>query len=238
MKYLCIFFLFLLLSSENKTIAKKQLFTQSKFELLNQKFFCKNNNINNAFIFLKKNENVIMQELKDNQIEKLSICFPELLRYNLYRDEIEYQINYFTTQNNIYGLTDMSIGPFQMKPSFIKKMETYISIHNELNYLKPYILNNKASPTVRVFRLKSLHWQLKYLNLFWIIMEHKFQFIKFINLESKIRLYSTAYNLGFDNSYQKIRDYQSSNNKFPINQNEEIKSFSDYSILFYNQTIN
>ena len=82
---------------------------------------------------------------KTNDTILSCIVFPEMVRYSKYRDFLEtkfLEILYIQ-----YGkqYADFSIGKFQMKPSFIEEMETYIKIdQTSLKDIKKFIPMNQV----------------------------------------------------------------------------------------------
>lgn len=119
---------------------------------------------------------IIFEHLSGNPIpiaESVSVVFPEMLRYVLWKDLFEtaaLELLYVR-----YGSTkaDFSIGWFQMKPSFAEKLEREIYTYPELvmhySDLSTYSIPNNDSVDIRserIKRLKQLSWQLKYLNAF------------------------------------------------------------------------
>jgi len=166
-----------------------------------------------------------------------SIVAPEITQYNFIRNKLEsYTLNVLYVQNG-RAYADYSIGFFQMKPSFIEDMEKYIQQNAMLSkkYSKHLFLNpmNKNSRIGRVKRLNSIHWQIKYLGMFCDIMKDKFRTVHFSNQEEKLKFYASAYNSGFKNNENFIREMQ---NKayFP---RFSIKKFnySDLSYWFFNE---
>ena len=158
-----------------------------------------------AVKFIDQNEVQFINELGTNngiRIEKISIIFPELLKYSRYKDILEttalelIYINYGKEQ------ADFSIGYFQMKPSFIESLEEKIIQNNYLNQKYNNLINFKDSSTKskrkeRIARLKTLDWQLRYLNCFYDYLSITYSVVEWENKESKIRFFATAYNYDF-----------------------------------------
>lgn len=99
-----------------------------------------------------------------------------------------------------YGkdIANFSIGYFQMKPSFIEEMEVYIINSEKLKYKFSHITNYKATKNkeirkLRIKRIKSLKWQLRYLDCFYSIVSERFTNKKFKKTTKKISFYSSAY---------------------------------------------
>ncbi|MCU0446400.1 MAG: hypothetical protein MUE85_15950 [Microscillaceae bacterium] len=166
----------------------------------------------NALAFLRSNQQLLKAQLSDNQVDIHTILpavFPEMVRYSEVQNMLEaasleiLYVNY----GNVYA--DFSIGRFQMKPSFIEKIESYILDHQLINYLdlsKYTPTQPKAIRQERLRRLKDLTWQLRYLQAFYTIVQHKFQ-KNFATLGAKIRFFAGAYNRGFDQSGEEIEKW-------------------------------
>lgn len=104
--------------------------------------------------------------------------------------------------------SDFSIGYFQMKPSFIERMEDSLRCNNGLMSLSPiFLIEDSQSRQARVTRVKRLEkweWQLRYLTLFCILLEDRFSSKNFSNEEEKLQFYASAYNSGFHRTEQEI----------------------------------
>ena len=89
----------------------------------------------NAINFMKVNKKYINSALKDSSVDKsivVSFLFPERIRYSLISDLIETEVTENIYVNFGSSYVDFSIGYFQMKPSFIEKMEKYVKNNQEL----------------------------------------------------------------------------------------------------------
>lgn len=189
MKYLCIILLFFafVYSCDNKY---DDIFYES---------------YKSAVKFIDQNEVKFTNELGTNKairLEKISIIFPELLKYSKYKDILEttalelIYINYGKEQ------ADFSIGYFQMKPSFIENLEDKIIQNSYLNQKYNNLIDFKDSSIKskrkeRIARLQTLHWQLNYLNCFYDYLTNKYSKVEWKNKENKIRFFATAYNYNF-----------------------------------------
>ena len=175
-----------------------------------------------AAIFLKDNHQKMQQKASKFHHENdfvTAIVYPELLRYNYIQDFIE------TTSLELiymrYGskMADFSIGHFQMKLSFVEKMEAYIKKYpSEFNKYKKMLIVRTASPELqrklRLSRLKKIDWQLTYLHAFIAICDHKFKSFKFDSSIEKLQFFAACYNIGFHNKYQTIQQ-NATKNTFP-----------------------
>jgi hypothetical protein len=157
-----------------------------------------------------------------------SLVAPEISCFNSIRNKIElYSLKVlYVLKGRSYS--DFSIGFFQMKPSFVEDIENYISsdIYMKNKYGKILYSNpdDLLSRDDRINRLLSIDWQLEYLSLFCIILEHKFPEVSCMHLEDKLYFYASAYNCGFNNK------------KVNILRNGEITIFPAYSIKKYKYT--
>jgi hypothetical protein len=135
--------------------------------------------------------------------------------------------------------SDFSIGLFQMKPSFVENLEFDVANNPKLAFHKTILIGNnseKENRKERINRLKTLQWQLRYLKVFWSIMDYKFSHLHFANSNDKIRFYATAYNYGYNRPIQEIVRYQNIK-AFPLGNNFDKNqlAFSDFSIDFINR---
>lgn len=134
-----------------------------------------------------------------------SIVFPELMRYNQLRDDIESE-----TLRTLYvqfgeAYANFSIGIFQMKPSFAAQVEEKVkqllpdSTGKELQLA--YATNNEERIRAeRIERLEDEHWQLIYLTAFVLICNEELKDKKFKSEIEKLQHYATVYNAGFNKS--------------------------------------
>lgn len=195
--------------------------------------------INQAISLLKKQKQFIDLEL--NKIERaniLSIAFPEIIRYNSFSDYIETSSNRILYINKGKKASDFSTGYFQMKPSFIEDLEDYVTNTVSLQQYRSILIRKKTEKEnrkERIDRLENFQWQLRYIKVFWNVLEYKYKHIRFKNENEKIRLYATAYNYGFTKPEKEITKYQSIK-AFPYGEriNTEKFAFADFSIDFIN----
>lgn len=131
----------------------------------------------------------------------ISTVFPEVLRYSALQNQFETRsLEVLYTQ---YGLkyADFSIGEFQIKPSFASQIEkdwNKLIKKNRFKFkIKPF--DTSDTPTLRlqrIYRLKDIKWQVKYLALFCLIIEDKFNVSKFSICE-RIKFCANAFNAGY-----------------------------------------
>lgn len=165
-----------------------------------------------ALTFLKKNKALIQQELSRNGgklQELLPIVFPEIVRFSDIQNLIEagslelLYVNYGTSYANF------SIGRFQMKPSFVETLENYVKQYKIADYTFITQYPDKEVKKIRkerVKRLNSLKWQLRYVNVFYQVVQRKYP-NAWQNTEEKIRFLASAYNRGLSTSAQGIKTW-------------------------------
>ena len=167
----------------------------------------------------------------------IPVLFPERIRYSIVRD-------YFETVflETIYAdlgseYVDFSIGDFQMKPSFIEKLELFIENSEMLSSKYTFLLINeiesKQVRKERLKRIKSVAYQLNYICAFYDIIKQRFDLSE-ISKTEKIRFVASAYNFGFDKSKDDIIKKQGLKvfpygSKYPGKQ----YAYTDVSVDFY-----
>ncbi len=169
-----------------------------------------------ALSFYKKNYNKISKIIESEGVNEeivLAIGFPELIRYSMWRDLLETSANemFYIKKGNPY--TYFSIGRFQIKPSFIEKLEDYLIQDDSLSHQYKHIYTYKSTNTkdiraTRIERLKSYQWQIRYISAFCKIVEKRFD-LQDKTLEEKIAFYSAAYNNDFLNDSSEIAKWTS-----------------------------
>ncbi|NBV09130.1 MAG: hypothetical protein EBS09_08490 [Flavobacteriia bacterium] len=134
------------------------------------------------------------------------IVSPELANFSEMRNFMELnaiKLVYLQLGSD-YG--DFSVGQFQMKPSFVERLETEVKKHSKLKrsyaaYL--YEHNNRNARSKRLESLESVQGQFHYLDMFCAVLAKRE--IDFANEEEKLKFYATAYNTGFYKSEEVIR---------------------------------
>ncbi|MFH1321435.1 MAG: hypothetical protein ABII90_12395 [Bacteroidota bacterium] len=196
----------------------------------------------NAVSFIEQNHKVFNKVIKTDAEKKnmmLSIIFPELIRYSLFRDFFETKsLEYGYVQYGA-GMVDFSIGRFQMKPSFVETLEERVKRSNELMNKYHEITAFKDTAITgtrreRVERLRSLTWQFIYLECFYDITSERFKDIKWRDDIEKLRFYATAYNHNFCASKEEIEKWIDAKT-FPYGAqyDGEQYSYSDISVYFF-----
>lgn len=204
--------------------------------------FCKNHpaDCNRVTSFFQKHKAQIATLLSDRNKDQLPFIFamvsPEVAKYNSFRDDIETQaleILYLRV-GTVYA--NFSIGHFQMKPSFIEEMEQYVKDHSFLEEFAAIAEHEYASQKfrrmTRLERLKSLEWQIRYLDCYYTILEEVYYETEFDSLEAKLKHYATAYNLGFSFENRLVEEWKT-RKTFPNLPFYDNYNYSDLSLLFY-----
>jgi hypothetical protein len=141
----------------------------------------------------------------------LAVVFPEIIRFWALEDEI--QVRALKVLYVQYGqqYTNFSIGHFQMKPTFAEQLERdYNRLFSEDEKSAVGITAFDAGDTPelrkeRVLRLDDLHWQVRYLRLFMMVMGKLYGKLAFADDLEKLRFYATAYNAGFAQGEKSVR---------------------------------
>lgn len=161
-----------------------------------------------------------------------SIVAPEISNYSSFTNlcELNALKLIYLQGGSEYG--NFSVGQFQMKPSFIEKLEKTIADNHYLNKKYAYIVlgsENRNTRKIRLSRLESFNWQMKYLQVFCEIMQGKKT--HFSNSNEKLQFYATAYNTGFHKSISSI-EAEYNKNRFPAVSNKKY-NYSDIALMFY-----
>ena len=202
-----------------------------------------NDDIDRAIEFIDSHRDKIIEISKDYGIDAniaLSIIFPELVRYNHLKDQIEVSANklFYIKWGPEYA--DFSIGILQMKPTFIERLS---KTRKRAKYKDLFLYpENSSKEDVRgiiIDRLQDVEYQLKYLAYFINIIDTSNE-VKFKNDYDKIIYYATAYNAG--SWYNEDNNQKLSKKKtYPYGANiDETKqySYSDISLYYYQNVLN
>ncbi len=169
-----------------------------------------------AVNFLRNEKNTVLDIQKTSDTEgsggeALAIVFPEMIRWSAFRD-------FFETKSletlYVFGgksAADFSIGHFQMKPSFIENLETYVAENpsfKDYNYIIPAQNSDEERRSERVKRLKQLKWQLRYAHVYWAVAHDLFKNKTFKTPSERVRFFATAYNYGFEKPVSEIEKWQ------------------------------
>ena len=139
-----------------------------------------------------------------------AVVFPELIRYSMWKDEIER-----TAVNGLYVSkgregANFSIGRFQMKPSFAEEVEqawNRSSLSKEYGFSFNLADNNEARRS-RVRRISTMQGQCRYLAIFIRLLQQHHPQLSQLSLKDQVCLLSTAYNRSFTASWNSLRKMQ------------------------------
>lgn len=197
------------------------------------------NDYKSAVQFLSSNQakfKKVCDEHKVNEKICKAIVFPELIRYSYLSDLFETVALEWVYVNGGSKAADFSIGHFQMKPSFVESLEEYVSAHGalkEYDYITKYDSGSSVRAQ-RVIRMRSVDWQIKYATCFYKVCADKFRAEKFNSDEEKVKFFSTAYNSGFHQSAESIKQ-KFKNKYFPYGPGKDIEQYAycDISVYYF-----
>ncbi len=151
--------------------------------------------------------------------EAWAVVFPELIRWSALADLIQ-----TSNLQSLYvqygaGYSDFSIGRFQMKPSFAETLESDFnkllgpdeqrSIRAGRFETADTVENRRA----RVRRLADPEDQVRYLIIFFRVMDRLYRAERWDSGEEKVRFFAAAYNSGYRSGAARIRR-ESGRNRF------------------------
>ncbi len=203
-----------------------------------------NRDISEAIQVLKKEQKIIdriASKYDCKKAEVLSIVFPEVIRYSRFKDFFETKVleQLYVLKGNSWA--DFSIGIFQMKPSFVEDLEYHILYMPDLKanfqeIIDYDVVGEESKRFVRIERLKSVEWQLKYAFCYYFIMQKCYEGYRFKNDKARLRFFATAYNFGFTKSFAEIEAWMNKK-AFPYGEKfaAEQFAFSDLSTAFYKE---
>ncbi len=137
----------------------------------------------------------------------LPIVYPECCRFNKVSDAFETDILTTIYVDKGSRFADFSVGLFQMKPSFLEKLDSIVSSDTSYRCLLPtfcYKVNTvKELREKRLNRIMNQTWQIEYVCLYVLYMKKRFQNN---NLGLNFTFYlANAYNFGFTKSDKDLR---------------------------------
>ena len=171
--------------------------------------------------------------------EALSVVFPEVIRWNAFKDFFETEANIVLYVKKGSAWADFSIGQFQMKPSFIEELEKYVAEHDALKMFSYISISEKSdieSRKARVYRMSQIDWQLRYAHVYWLAAKDVFKKRKFKNAKERVHFFATAYNYGFQKPESEIESWQK-RKCFPFGSKHkgEQVGFGDLAVEFFNK---
>lgn len=134
-------------------------------------------------------------------IPVLSVVGPEWVRYSMVRDMMETKALEFAYVRFGREAADFSIGPFQMKPSFIEDLEKVAGIGNGA-------AESSMQRRLRLQRLKDMRWQLYYAFAFYAHSQNRFAAVLAAEESQQLAFIASAYNFGFTRPVQAIEKWQ------------------------------
>lgn len=168
----------------------------------------------------------------------ISVIIPELIRYSAIKDLVEtHSLEVLYTQ---YGskYADFSIGRFQMKPSFVRRLENdWNLLPNNLPLkciIKPF--DPSDNPEVRkqrIIRLKDEKWQAKYLAMFFTLVYAKYK-MGLNSPEQELSFIASAYNTGYWYDSATIERMRKQNYFYTgLIKGNEVYNYSEISEYYY-----
>lgn len=169
-----------------------------------------------------------------------AVVAPELSQFTYLSNKLEtYSLKVMYVQGG-KDYADFSIGFFQMKPSFIEQMETAIAAYDDLKtdfsdclFAEP---DARQTRVERINRLNTVEWQLKYLTLFCVLVNKRFNTVAFADNEEKLRFYASAYNTGLHKTENDIKK-TGEKSLFPHFSRRKFK-YTDVAVWFYEKSFN
>ena len=127
-----------------------------------------------------------------------AIVFPEMIRFSQLQDQIETSAvkgTYITIGTKGF---DFSIGFFQMKPSFVERLEKRWMASAYPNQYDAYFdtEDSRMARRVRLSRMEDELWLCVYVAMFIKLTYLDFQGLAELPIEEQVRLVATAYNRG------------------------------------------
>lgn len=152
-----------------------------------------------------------------------AIIYPELLRYSQFRDQLEtiaLQVLYIQLGT---AYADFSIGPFQMKPSFVARLDA--------------LKETEENREKRIAALTTTAGQFAYLSSFLSAMDKRCASMRWSSVAEKLRFYAAAYNAGFHHSYEGILK-RADKAQFKLTEwSRKTYRYTDLALGFYQQEL-
>lgn len=168
-----------------------------------------------ALDFCKKEKNNFQQIAEQYEIDPIlmqAIVFPELMRYDAFRDFFETEGLELAYVKGGADLADFSIGHFQMKPSFAEFMDAKANEDEQAQWAKDfqelcsYPAGNEGDRRrERLKRLQDKDWQLRYLAAF--IQYSKQDLSSQLKKKDQLRYIATRYNCGPQKNWEEVRKW-------------------------------
>lgn len=151
----------------------------------------------------------------ENPIPVLAVVAPEWVRYSMVRDLMETTALELAYVRFGPKAADFSIGPFQMKPSFVEDLEKAIHTMDPVPpVLAAAVAYTASDPVaqrrVRICRMKDIRWQYFYAFAFYTLSQNRFETVLSAEERKQIAFIASAYNLGFTRPASAIEKWQKS----------------------------
>jgi hypothetical protein len=168
-----------------------------------------------------------------------AVVAPEVTQFSHLSNKLEtYSLKVMYVQGGT-AYANFSIGYFQMKPSFIERLEEYAAADTILKtkYAACLFVNpsERASRVARIDRLNTVEWQITYLTLFCEVLQKQFGNVLFTTAEEQLRFYASAYNCGFHKTEQQIKETEQKA-LFPHFSRKKFK-YSNIAVWFYGEVL-
>lgn len=140
----------------------------------------------------------------------LAAAFPELVRYNELSNFVETAALELLYVRQGSRAVDFSIGHFQMKPSFVERLEYAadcpLLTESQRQWLRLANLPPQEARRLRIERLKSLRAQMQYLSIFERIASRlRAADLALCSTRERVRRLAVFYNAGLDISTETLR---------------------------------
>ena len=172
-------------------------------------------------------------------IPVLAVVGPEWVRYSMVRDLMETSALEFAYVRFGPEAADFSIGPFQMKPSFIEALEAAIGEAEDfplhIQFTVAYATSNPVlQRKVRLQRMKEIRWQYYYAFAFYILSQDRFRDHFSTKSTNPVAFIASAYNFGFTRPVAAIESWQHEE-VFPYGNSflGKQESYAQVSLRFY-----
>jgi hypothetical protein len=171
-----------------------------------------------AELFIDENKGWMNDLLQKNKVDyhlAMAMIFPELVRYSTIRDRMEITLLKALYKYKGTDYANFSIGIFQIKPSCAEEILREIpSLHNKKWTNNFKAINASVSEdekrSIIIAELEDPKSQLLYVASIIKILDKRFENLKWVNDLEKLKFYAAAYNGGFSNSENYIRQQISS----------------------------
>lgn len=168
-----------------------------------------------------------------------SIVFPELVRYSAIRDKMEITLLKALYVNYGADYANFSIGVFQVKPSCAEEILSEVAKMRDRKFaahFKP--LDSKLTiPEKREALIKELeNPQSEYFYIIALIkiLENKYHYLNNETVEYKLGFFATAYNCGFSNTEDHIRQqFKLKSFYTSLSKPTDCFSYADISVAYF-----